>query len=146
MSKWANQSLERTPLGPPVLHGYTVHGVAQFYTFDKKMIPALLIISGVAYLTAVIIAFCKMPDSPSHLRWLHRSIRWCAIGLPLGLVAGFGIMMLGDLLYKGSGEPFDWGPGAGIGWIAMLLALALAPLSGLLEIAYALMHLARRTT
>jgi len=28
--KMSNQSLERTPLGPPVLHGFTVHGVAQF--------------------------------------------------------------------------------------------------------------------
>ncbi len=108
--------------------------------------PALLITSGIAYLTAVVIAFYKTPDSPSHFRWLHRLIRWCALGLPLGLVTGFGIMMLGDLLYKGSGEPFDWGPGAGIGWIAMVLALALAPLSGILEIAYAVMHFTRKTT
>ena len=26
----SNQSLERTPLGSPVLHGFTMHGVAQF--------------------------------------------------------------------------------------------------------------------
>ena len=108
--------------------------------------PTLLIISVVAYLAAVGIAFHKTPDSPSHCRWLHRLIRWCAIGLPTGLLAGFGVMMLGDILYKGSGEPFDWGPGVGIGWIAMLLALALAPLSALLEIAYAVMHIARKTT
>ncbi len=110
------------------------------------MMPTLLIFSGIAYLTAVVIAFCKIPNTPSHIRWLHRSIRWCAIGLPLGLVTSFGIMMLGDLLYKGSGEPFDWGPGAGFGSIAMVFALALAPLSGILEIAYAVMHFTRKTT
>ena len=54
-------------------------------------------------------------------------------------------MALGDLLYGGqSGEPFDWGPGVEIGWIVMLLAFALAPLSAILEIAYAVMRLAHK--
>ncbi len=107
--------------------------------------PALLIISGVAYLTAVVIACFKAPDSPLPCRWLHLLIRWCAIGLPLGLLTGLGIMALGDLLYGGqSGEPFDWGPGVEIGWIVMLLAFALAPLSALLEIAYAVMRVTHK--
>jgi len=33
-----NQSLERTPLGPPVLHGFTVHGVAQFGRSEKNYV------------------------------------------------------------------------------------------------------------
>ena len=110
------------------------------------MIPTLLVLSGVAYTAAIIVAFFKTPVDSLIMRWLHRGIRWCAIGLPLGILAGFGIMMLGDLLYKGSGEQFDWGPGAGVGWIAMLIALSLAPLSGILEVIYAATWLANKRT
>ena len=110
------------------------------------MMPTLLILSGVAYTAAIVVAFLKTPKDSSIMRWLHRGIRWCAIGLPVGILAGFGIMMLSDLLYKGSGEPFDWGPGAGIGWIAMLTALAFAPLAGILEIVYAAMWIANKRT
>jgi len=108
--------------------------------------PTLLILSGVAYAAAIVLAFFKTPDEPASMRWLHRGIRWCAIGLPLGIVAGLGMMMLDHLLFKGSGWPFDWGPGIGIGWMAVRLSLTLAPLSGFLEIIYATIWLFGKRT
>jgi hypothetical protein len=56
------------------------------------------------------------------------------------------MMMLDHLLFKGSGWPFDWGPGIGIGWMAVRLSLTLAPLSGFLEIIYATIWLFGKRT
>ena len=62
-------------------------------------------------------------------RWLSRC-GWLFPALAIGLyAAGFLLSMVGDRLYRGSGEPFDWGLHYTATTPMMICGFVLAPLA-----------------
>ena len=70
--------------------------------------------------------------------WLTVAVFWFSAGVAVWWLAALALIFLQSWLYRGSGEPFDWGPGAGALMIFGMASYVAAALDFLLILSWLL--------